>query len=90
MENVTLLVALGAGSVSFISPCVLPIVPGFLTLITGLDVTSDEARRGKMLRIVRECSCQSGTASIGGPWRATSAAGRGADCRRPSGRGGCR
>lgn len=54
MENVTLLVALGAGFVSFISPCVLPIVPGFLTLITGLDVTSDEARRGKMLRIIRD------------------------------------
>ncbi len=25
--------------VSFLSPCVLPIVPGYLSIITGLDIT---------------------------------------------------
>jgi cytochrome c-type biogenesis protein len=37
-ENVTLLAALGGGVVSFLSPCVLPIVPAYLSVITGLDV----------------------------------------------------
>lgn len=38
IENVTYLVAFGGGVVSFLSPCVLPLVPGYLAIITGLDV----------------------------------------------------
>ena len=30
--------AFGAGVISFLSPCVLPIVPGYLSLVTGLTV----------------------------------------------------
>ena len=30
--------ALGAGIVSFLSPCVLPLVPGYLSAVTGLSV----------------------------------------------------
>ena len=30
--------AFGAGVISFLSPCVLPIVPGYLSLVTGLSV----------------------------------------------------
>jgi len=37
-ENVTLLAALGAGLLSFISPCVLPLVPGYLSYISGLSL----------------------------------------------------
>jgi cytochrome c-type biogenesis protein len=33
-----LLAALGAGIVSFVSPCVLPLVPGYLSAVTGLSV----------------------------------------------------
>jgi len=33
------LAAFGGGTVSFLSPCVLPIVPAYLSVITGLDVT---------------------------------------------------
>ncbi len=33
-----LVVAFGAGVISFLSPCVLPIVPAYLSLITGLTV----------------------------------------------------
>lgn len=33
-----LLTAFGAGVISFLSPCVLPIVPAYLSLITGLTV----------------------------------------------------
>lgn len=36
--NFYLLTAFGAGVISFLSPCVLPIVPGYLSLITGLSV----------------------------------------------------
>jgi cytochrome c-type biogenesis protein len=37
-DNVSYLAALGGGVVSFLSPCVLPIVPAYLSVITGLDV----------------------------------------------------
>jgi cytochrome c-type biogenesis protein len=37
-ENVTLLMAFGAGLLSFISPCVLPLVPGYLSYISGLSL----------------------------------------------------
>src|SRR6187397_2819411 len=35
IENVTLLAAFGAGLLSFISPCVLPLIPGYLSYISG-------------------------------------------------------
>ncbi|MFI5047543.1 MAG: cytochrome c biogenesis protein CcdA, partial [Acidimicrobiia bacterium] len=35
-SNLYVLVAFGGGVISFLSPCVLPIVPGYLSLITGL------------------------------------------------------
>ncbi len=38
-----LLVAFGAGILSFLSPCVLPLVPGYLSLVTGLEATELEA-----------------------------------------------
>jgi cytochrome c-type biogenesis protein len=38
IANVNYLTALGGGLVSFLSPCVLPIVPAYLSVITGLDV----------------------------------------------------
>ena len=43
-ENVTLLAAFGAGLLSFISPCVLPLVPGYLSYISGLSL--DDMRGG--------------------------------------------
>ncbi len=42
--NVTLLAAFGAGIVSFLSPCVLPIIPGYLSLVTGLEIGELENR----------------------------------------------
>jgi cytochrome c-type biogenesis protein len=43
-------IALAAGLVSFLSPCVLPLVPGYLSYVTGL-VGADlaESRRGRMV-----------------------------------------
>lgn len=42
MENVTLFAAFVAGVLSFISPCVLPLIPGYLSFVSG--VTLDEMR----------------------------------------------
>lgn len=42
-------IALLAGLVSFFSPCVLPLVPGYLSYVTGVTGTDlAEARRGRM------------------------------------------
>ena len=40
--NVTLFAAFAAGLLSFISPCVLPLIPGYLSYISGLSM--DEMR----------------------------------------------
>ena len=44
------LVALAAGFVSFASPCVLPLVPGFLGYVTGLSgVILEQRSRGRLV-----------------------------------------
>src|SRR5207249_6319174 len=50
-ENVTYLAAVGGGVVSFLSPCVLPIVPAYLSVITGLDVA--EVKEGDRRHLPR-------------------------------------
>lgn len=37
-DNVTLLAAFGAGFLSFISPCVLPLIPGYLSFVSGVSL----------------------------------------------------
>lgn len=41
--NITFLGALIAGFLSFLSPCVLPLIPSFITYITGLSFTDLQA-----------------------------------------------
>ncbi|WNC12318.1 cytochrome c biogenesis protein CcdA [Brevibacillus brevis] len=43
--NISILLAFGAGFLSFISPCCLPLYPSFLSYITGITV--DEVKRGR-------------------------------------------
>jgi cytochrome c-type biogenesis protein len=53
-ESVTLvdyLASVGGGVVSFLSPCVLPIVPAYLSVITGLDVA--EVKEGERKHLPR-------------------------------------
>src|SRR2546426_1083753 len=53
-ESVSLLTAMAAGLVSFISPCVLPIVPGYLSFISGVNMAElrgGEAPRGVSARV---------------------------------------
>lgn len=50
MTQVGLLAAFGAGIVSFLSPCVLPLVPGYVAFLTGLSV--GEISEGQRFRDV--------------------------------------
>lgn len=44
------LAAFGGGVVSFLSPCVLPLVPGYLSMVTGLDIATIETEPGANVR----------------------------------------
>lgn len=44
-ENITLLVAFGAGILSFLSPCVLPLVPAYVGYLAGSSTGIDLAER---------------------------------------------
>ena len=50
MENISFFAALGAGFLSFLSPCVLPLIPSYLSFITGISL-DDLIRKGKTHRI---------------------------------------
>ncbi len=59
MENVSLVTAFLAGIISFISPCVLPIVPGYISFVSGVSLQDlesnrdmDEEKRRRLLRQV--------------------------------------
>ncbi len=55
--DVGYLAAFGGGLVSFLSPCVLPIVPAYLSVITGLDIAEVErGNRHQQRRIARDTS----------------------------------
>ncbi len=51
MQNVTFFIALGAGFLSFLSPCVLPLLPSYLSFISGISL--DELLAGKKSSRVR-------------------------------------
>lgn len=51
-EPVGILIALSAGIFSFLSPCVLPVVPSYLSFVTGMSLEDlqEGADRGRTLR----------------------------------------
>jgi cytochrome c-type biogenesis protein len=53
-SSVTLFAAFGGGLISFLSPCVLPIVPAYLSIITGLEVGEVRDGKGHLRRIARD------------------------------------
>ncbi len=54
-NTVSYVAAFGGGVASFVSPCVLPIVPGYLAVITGLDFADPEqGSRHHLFRIARD------------------------------------
>ena len=52
MDNVSVLTAFAAGLISFLSPCVLPLVPGYISIISGfsLDQLKDQQQKSALRR----------------------------------------
>lgn len=51
-ENVGVIVAFGGGIISILSPCVLPMVPGYLSVVTGFSIAElDEGGHEKLGRV---------------------------------------
>ncbi len=50
-SDLTILVAVAAGLVSFLSPCVLPLVPAYLGQLTAIAVTGSAARPSRWLAL---------------------------------------
>jgi cytochrome c-type biogenesis protein len=54
-HSVGLAVAFAAGLLSFLSPCVLPLIPSYVTFITGMsldELTAENAERSRVRRTV--------------------------------------
>lgn len=50
VDSPTIFAAIAIGAVSFLSPCVLPLVPGYLSTITGLSLPEmEESKRRSLL-----------------------------------------
>lgn len=52
VTSVGWLLAFGAGLLSFFSPCVVPIVPGYLSLVSGVAIGSAPSTRRQTERVV--------------------------------------
>jgi cytochrome c-type biogenesis protein len=55
VQSVGLLVAFAAGLLSFLSPCVLPLIPSYVTFITGMsldELTTEDSERERARRAV--------------------------------------
>lgn len=48
--HLNLFIAFGAGLISFLSPCTLPIYPGFLSYLTGVSVSELQNENGMLQR----------------------------------------
>ena len=52
---VQMVIAFGAGVISFVSPCVLPLLPGYLSMMSGYSAAQleqGEVSNGRMLRVI--------------------------------------
>src|SRR4030067_3240157 len=67
-SHISIVVAFSAGFLSFVSPCVLPLVPSFVTYITGLtfeDITSSKDKsRVRYITIANSLAFIGGFSSI--------------------------
>jgi cytochrome c-type biogenesis protein len=50
--STTVFAAFAAGFVSFISPCVLPLVPGYLSAVSGVSVSDLQSGRPQLARVL--------------------------------------
>jgi len=51
-QEISYLIAFSAGLLSFVSPCVLPLIPGYLSFITGFSYEDIVEKEGKGIRMV--------------------------------------
>ncbi len=52
---IQLVIAFGAGVISFVSPCVLPLLPGYLSMMSGYstaEIEQGEVSTGRMVRVI--------------------------------------
>jgi cytochrome c-type biogenesis protein len=55
MTDVTLLAVFAAGILSFISPCVLPLVPGYISFMSGVSLEELEKHHRSITLLIRVC-----------------------------------
>ena len=48
MNNISLFLAFSAGILSFFSPCVLPLIPAYITYLTGMAVEDIQNKKSKL------------------------------------------
>ncbi len=53
MEQVSILVAFAAGLLSFLSPCIFPLIPAYVSHLTGTVVKGDKIEVNKSLLLLR-------------------------------------
>ena len=62
---INILIAFGGGIVSFLSPCVLPLVPGYLSLMSGVSVDHLKGEKGSRSTALRAVVLNSIAFNIG-------------------------
>lgn len=53
MSNISLILAFSAGLISFLSPCVLPLVPAYISYITGTTIDELKTKKSKLYVLYR-------------------------------------
>ncbi|MHB1654323.1 MAG: cytochrome c biogenesis CcdA family protein [Desulfitobacteriaceae bacterium] len=56
MENISILFAFTAGMLSFLSPCVFPLIPAYVANLTGTDIRDNRIDVSKRLLLARSLS----------------------------------
>ena len=54
MPDISFYMAFGAGLISFLSPCVLPLVPGYISFISGVSFAEIKEKEGSMPFLSKE------------------------------------
>ena len=53
MADISIIAAFAAGTISFLSPCVLPLVPGYISIVSGISLDRLQAGAGQDSSITR-------------------------------------
>ena len=53
MNNISFILAFSAGLLSFLSPCVLPLIPAYVSYLTGLAVSEINTNKAKLTVIYK-------------------------------------